>query len=258
MDLPGPNSHALGLTMPYPATSSPTHMRRPSTADESNRSRGPPLNFPDEERCDILAYAEARQHPHQRSLHEGMLPTGKPFNESTGDTGEPRARPCMIQRASWPGPQPDRTPTLHHPSASPVPHGEPTSSGGERLRRKKRARSSRACDECRRRKSRCDAVFEVRPQSTSGVPHDTAASTAEGQPPESLPSARIVRGCMNCDRSGIECAYTKRAVKRTSATKGYLKALEARLSTLESQLKAKERESETNDSGDSSRSFSPP
>jgi hypothetical protein len=69
-----------------------------------------------------------------------------------------------------------------------------------------RSKVSRACDECRRKKIRCDAPDET----------GTAA-------------------CSHCTRSGLNCAFSRQPLKR-GPSKGYIKDLAERLQTLEQQV----------------------
>jgi len=74
------------------------------------------------------------------------------------------------------------------------------------IRQKERTKVSRACDECRRKKIRCDAVDETG-----------------------------VKPCSNCARTGAKCAFSRQPQKR-GPSKGYIKELAERLNTLESQV----------------------
>ncbi|KAJ5612526.1 hypothetical protein N7510_005720 [Penicillium lagena] len=71
---------------------------------------------------------------------------------------------------------------------------------------RKRSKISRACDECRRKKVRCDATSETG-----------------------------LEGCSNCRRLGIVCQFSRVPMKR-GPSKGYIKELAERLHTLESQM----------------------
>ncbi|KKK22237.1 C6 finger domain protein, partial [Aspergillus ochraceoroseus] len=77
---------------------------------------------------------------------------------------------------------------------------------GDQSARRKRTKISRACDECRRKKVRCDASSE------SGV-----------------------ETCSNCRRLGVVCQFSRVPMKR-GPSKGYIKELAERLHTLESQI----------------------
>ena len=69
-----------------------------------------------------------------------------------------------------------------------------------------RTKVSRACDECRRKKIRCDAVDE------SGT-----------------------HACTSCARTNSKCAFSRQPMKR-GPSKGYIKELAERLNTLERQV----------------------
>ena len=69
-----------------------------------------------------------------------------------------------------------------------------------------RSKVSRACDECRRKKIRCDAVDE------SGT-----------------------HPCTSCARTNSKCAFSRQPMKR-GPSKGYIKELAERLNTLERQV----------------------
>ena len=86
------------------------------------------------------------------------------------------------------------------PAATAVPH--PTRSP------QSRGKGSRACDECRRKKIRCDAADDT---------------------------GRVA--CMPCSRIGARCRFSREPMKR-GPSKGYIKNLAERLNTLEQQTKA--------------------
>ncbi|KAI9926861.1 hypothetical protein ASPWEDRAFT_55049 [Aspergillus wentii DTO 134E9] len=77
---------------------------------------------------------------------------------------------------------------------------------GDQSARRKRSKISRACDECRRKKVRCDASSETG-----------------------------VETCSNCRRLGVVCQFSRVPMKR-GPSKGYIKELAERLHTLESQM----------------------
>ncbi|KAL1998810.1 hypothetical protein VTN02DRAFT_5538 [Thermoascus thermophilus] len=77
---------------------------------------------------------------------------------------------------------------------------------GDQSARRKRSKVSRACDECRRKKVRCDATSEAG-----------------------------VETCSNCRRLGVACQFSRVPMKR-GPSKGYIKELAERLNTLESQM----------------------
>ncbi|KAK2761742.1 Glucose-responsive transcription factor [Arachnomyces sp. PD_36] len=81
---------------------------------------------------------------------------------------------------------------------------------GDQSARRKRSKVSRACDECRRKKIRCDATSETG-----------------------------VETCTNCRRSDLTCQFSRVPMKR-GPSKGYIKELAERLNTLESQVNQNE------------------
>ena len=104
---------------------------------------------------------------------------------------------------------------------------------------RKRLRISRACDECRRRKTRCDIVgaFPGEP----GHPLTISGAVPPLEPNmEPKGEMLILQPCMNCRRSEVTCSYSKRPLKR-GPSKGYIKDLERRLNSLESQIVSGER-----------------
>lgn len=71
---------------------------------------------------------------------------------------------------------------------------------------RKRSKVSRACDECRRKKIRCDATSENGPEA-----------------------------CSSCKRTGARCQFSRQPMKR-GPSKGYIKELADRLNSLENQI----------------------
>lgn len=86
-------------------------------------------------------------------------------------------------------------------------NGSPETGPSHSVREKApRTKVSRACDECRRKKIRCDALDET------------------GTAP-----------CSHCSRSGLNCAFSRQPLKR-GPSKGYIKELAERLQSLEQQV----------------------
>ncbi|KAK0869368.1 Glucose-responsive transcription factor [Friedmanniomyces endolithicus] len=101
-----------------------------------------------------------------------------------------------------PGHQPHGLP--QGPMTFAQPAGSPDTSGlGSAQKGKERTKVSRACDECRRKKIRCDAADE----------------TGES-------------ACSNCGRTSATCAFSRQPMKR-GPSKGYIKELAERLNSLE-------------------------
>ncbi|TDZ28327.1 putative transcriptional regulatory protein [Colletotrichum trifolii] len=90
-------------------------------------------------------------------------------------------------------------PMDHHHLSQAYPLGDSTPP-------RKRSKVSRACDECRRKKVKCDA------QSDSGE-----------------------NPCSNCKRSGIRCMFSRVPQKR-GPSKGYIKELADRINSIEGKL----------------------
>ena len=102
-------------------------------------------------------------------------------------------------------------------SSSQMPHGSVAYAEGSGLgdagspfstdrNKDKRNKVTRACDECRRKKIRCDSIDE-----TGSMP------------------------CTNCTRTGAKCAFRRQPLKR-GPSKGYIKELAERLNFLEQQV----------------------
>ncbi|KAK4940761.1 hypothetical protein LTR10_019154 [Elasticomyces elasticus] len=71
--------------------------------------------------------------------------------------------------------------------------------------KRKRSKTSRACDECRRKKVRCDAPMEM-----------------DGTP----------KTCTNCQKAGVTCDFERKPMKR-GPSKGYIKELAERVQQVE-------------------------
>ncbi|KAL3421979.1 hypothetical protein PVAG01_06135 [Phlyctema vagabunda] len=86
-------------------------------------------------------------------------------------------------------------------------YGSPVPADSSAGANRKRSKVSRACDECRRKKVRCDA----------------SEDPGEGAP------------CTNCKRLGAECLFSRVPMKR-GPSKGYIKELADRLHNLENTM----------------------
>lgn len=89
--------------------------------------------------------------------------------------------------------------------ASSAASADPTTASAVK-EKQQRSKVSRACDECRRKKIRCDAVDE------------------SGNAP-----------CSSCKRLNLTCAFSRQPLKR-GPSKGYIKELAERLNSLERQV----------------------
>ncbi|KIV91970.1 hypothetical protein PV10_06455 [Exophiala mesophila] len=104
---------------------------------------------------------------------------------------------------------PPQTPNSQSFSA-PVPHSSIDESADltqtpQTGDKRKRSKVSRACDECRRKKIRCDA-----PTDSDGTP----------------------RTCANCEKAGLLCGFERKPMKR-GPSKGYIKDLADRVQSVE-------------------------
>ncbi|KAF4631153.1 hypothetical protein G7Y89_g6986 [Cudoniella acicularis] len=111
----------------------------------------------------------------------------------------------------------EQDPDAHrHPIQLQANHGSMDQMGGQyaapdgSTAPRKRSKVSRACDECRRKKIRCDAT---------GEPGDEQ--------------------CSSCKRVGARCQFSRVPMKR-GPSKGYIKELADRLNTLEGAMQAGE------------------
>ncbi|RMZ77202.1 hypothetical protein DV738_g4481, partial [Chaetothyriales sp. CBS 135597] len=100
------------------------------------------------------------------------------------------------------------SPTEHRTSLDETGEGAP---GVDGTNKRRRSKVSRACDECRRKKIKCD--------SADG-PDDTAIKT-----------------CTNCAKASMQCEFSRVPMKR-GPSKGYIKELSERVEKMESRQAA--------------------
>ncbi|PVI05038.1 hypothetical protein DM02DRAFT_125003 [Periconia macrospinosa] len=103
-------------------------------------------------------------------------------------------------------PRPTHSPQHMAQSAQSVMGMEDHNVYGDDSASRKRSKVSRACDECRRKKIRCDATSENGPEA-----------------------------CSSCKRTGARCQFSRQPMKR-GPSKGYIKELAERVFTLENQM----------------------
>ncbi|KAI0014194.1 fungal-specific transcription factor domain-containing protein [Xylariaceae sp. FL0662B] len=132
-----------------------------------------------------------------------------PFSRSSQTPG---SRAASLKPETVKGPEPEVTDdeasvllTLGTESPASVPHGNPAESSSETpsLPLQKRRRVTRACDECRRKKIKCD-----------------------GKQP-----------CTHCQVYSYECTYDKPSNRRRNPAPQYIEALENKLSRAEALLR---------------------
>jgi hypothetical protein len=151
------------------------------------------------------------------STHESANTSHQHSPQPHDDLQQQRQQPHRLQQQqqqhqhAQPAPVPSQSqltsPSQHavNPDLSPEHHlSPPPGQHAADNNRDKRSKVSRACDECRRKKIRCDALNE----------HET---------------------CTNCKRGNYACAFSRQPLKR-GPSKGYIKELAERLNALEGQM----------------------
>ena len=185
----------------------------------------PPTSYPDPQpsapSTPYATYQPARQEP-RRDVEGNGVEQGQAARGERDIPDDPALRSHLAGMMSnfqgytafpnEPGQQHESGPSDTTPAdafAPPVGTGEagPASAirGGQQ-QQQPRTKVSRACDECRRKKIRCDAVDE------------------SGNTP-----------CSSCKRSNLHCAFSRQPLKR-GPSKGYIKELAERLNSLERQV----------------------
>ncbi|KAF7544153.1 hypothetical protein G7046_g9845 [Stylonectria norvegica] len=121
----------------------------------------------------------------------------------------PHPEPEQQQTPSYVQEAPPNDPMAQHAmSVSVGPPLPPQYSMGDNIPPRKRSKVSRACDECRRKKIKCDA------QSDTGE-----------------------NACSSCSRSSIRCLFSRVPQKR-GPSKGYIKELADRIHSIENKLES--------------------
>lgn len=127
-------------------------------------------------------------------------------------TPETREAPCPqnVPQQPRPPPQTQYPRTPQHPVLAPAVSATTTQATlhppNDSTPARKRSKVSRACDECRRKKVKCDAASE-----TGG------------------------EDCSNCRRSNVRCMFSRVPQKR-GPSKGYIKELADRINSIEGKL----------------------
>ncbi|KAI5852871.1 hypothetical protein DFP73DRAFT_470925 [Morchella snyderi] len=227
---------AMAEVAATPSHTSATGATVPAVAASSSRSKSP-LLFASS--STPRANLHTHQHPHSQVSNDQRQPVQSQYNptNSPGDGSSssffshhqrlsppgsmllstsggniPRGLPPIISpmtSASQPGPSVNDprqpiSPRTVSMGLSDSAQGLDGISGDTAPR--KRSKVSRACDECRRKKIRCDATSE------SGVEQ-----------------------CSSCKRVGSKCSFSRVPMKR-GPSKGYIKELADRLNTLENSI----------------------
>lgn len=129
-----------------------------------------------------------------------------PDEEHTQQNDQPQPQPYM-------GPEPPSAEALvSHGMPVPVPPQMPPhySMSNDHVPPRKRSKVSRACDECRRKKIKCDATSD------------------SGENP-----------CTSCAKSNVRCLFSRVPQKR-GPSKGYIKELADRINSIESKLQSED------------------
>ncbi|KAK4201566.1 hypothetical protein QBC40DRAFT_305875 [Triangularia verruculosa] len=137
---------------------------------------------------------ELQAHNHELQNHELQVQNVMPHHEQTQTQHHFSQNP----------PPPPHLPT--HLSMDHMPNVHPTYQMPDTTPPRKRSKVSRACDECRRKKIKCDAQSEASEQA-----------------------------CSNCRRSSAQCLFSRVPQKR-GPSKGYIKELADRINSIEGKL----------------------
>ncbi|KAI0449105.1 hypothetical protein F5B21DRAFT_64976 [Xylaria acuta] len=168
---------------------------------------------------------ESLQQPHEQSSQSPFLSNEQPSPEPQPQylPDQPQHHDQQIHQQFVPGQQPpapispQRLPPLQQQRPLLQPHGvldqlapqyasHAHRNVQDNIPPRKRSKVSRACDECRRKKVKCDAASET------------------GEEP-----------CSNCRRSSIRCLFSRIPQKR-GPSKGYIKELADRIHHIEGKL----------------------
>ncbi|KLU92174.1 hypothetical protein MAPG_11120 [Magnaporthiopsis poae ATCC 64411] len=148
--------------------------------------------------------------PAPPAAHQPQPPAQQPTQQPLAQQQQPRQHPLQPSRpppqAQQPGP---RSEPAQQPQMQLPPHLQMAFAGmpyEESIPPRKRSKVSRACDECRRKKVKCDAFFD---------PGEVA--------------------CTNCRRAQSPCEFSRIPQKR-GPSKGYIKDLAQRIISIEGRL----------------------
>lgn len=144
------------------------------------------------------------QHDLQQTIQQAIQTSENRDNSHAQDMPQQPPPPPPPQHAQY-----ARTP--QHPVLAPaisatLSQAASYALGGELTPARKRSKVSRACDECRRKKVKCDAVSENGGED-----------------------------CSNCRRSNVRCMFSRVPQKR-GPSKGYIKELADRINSIEGKL----------------------
>ncbi|KAI1427888.1 hypothetical protein F5Y12DRAFT_125074 [Xylaria sp. FL1777] len=174
--------------------SSVDHTEEPLQQSQENSSQPPFLSNEQQSLRQQPQYLSDQQQPHHgQQVHQQFVP------DQHSSQSHPNPHPSQQQRPLL---QPHGA--LDHLAQQYAAHAHQTVQ--DNIPPRKRSKVSRACDECRRKKVKCDAVSET------------------GEEP-----------CSNCRRSSIRCLFSRIPQKR-GPSKGYIKELADRIHHIEGKL----------------------
>ncbi|KAL7271472.1 Glucose-responsive transcription factor [Rhizina undulata] len=229
---------AMAEVVANPSQTSAAGTTVPAVAGSSSRSRSPllfPSSSPSSSTQHTITQSQQQSRIHEQnhhSAHSIYNPTASPGDGSStnffshhqrlsppgsmhmsSERNIPRGLPPIVSSMSRVSPSGSSVNDPRQPISPrtiPMSLNDPSQAldgmPGDPTAPRKRSKVSRACDECRRKKIRCDATSE------SGVEQ-----------------------CSSCKRVGSKCSFSRVPMKR-GPSKGYIKELADRLNTLENSI----------------------
>ncbi|KAL2873276.1 Glucose-responsive transcription factor [Colletotrichum sp. CLE4] len=186
---------SLRSIMPNPHSHSHSEQPQPQQQQAQAQAQAPtPAQTQTQTQPQTQAQTQAQQHQHQHQQQQQHPHQPPPLPPASRSYVPEEALPESLQQH-----MPMSMPMDHHHLAQPYALGDSTPP-------RKRSKVSRACDECRRKKVKCDAQSDA------------------GDSP-----------CSNCKRSGIRCMFSRVPQKR-GPSKGYIKELADRINSIEGKL----------------------
>ncbi|KAH0843560.1 hypothetical protein AYO21_10577 [Fonsecaea monophora] len=146
--------------------------------------------------------------PYARPMEEGVSSVDKINHEGVNNgipLGPNGAAASSVTDPAMAPPQTPHQATFPVGARSSMDASSETPQDPQTGDKRKRSKASRACDECRRKKVKCDAPTEV-----------------DGTP----------KTCTNCQKAGVNCEFERKPMKR-GPSKGYISALAERVHGLE-------------------------
>ncbi|KAF4780818.1 hypothetical protein HER10_EVM0002944 [Colletotrichum scovillei] len=199
---PGMNVEDPSLRSIMPNPQSHSHSEQPQPQQQQAQAQAPTqaqIQTQTQAQAQTQAQTQAQQHQHQHQHPPHQHPHQHPHQPPSLPPASRSYVPEEALPESLQQHMPMSVPMDHHHLAQPYALGDSTPP-------RKRSKVSRACDECRRKKVKCDAQSDA------------------GDSP-----------CSNCKRSGIRCMFSRVPQKR-GPSKGYIKELADRINSIEGKL----------------------